>query len=215
MKTPDAPKSHIVAAALLGALTEARWRSGELLSRKSAELAPDLLRGHAAEMAFSPIGRDQVLSLALSAAADDLEAGRAPADERALFLRAHPPDESARAQVRGRIPVFNPAATREVRAVVEELERRCRPECRGDVEMSERLANEADLQELLWDDPRLPCEDRVRLIMLLSVAQLRERAQALGRPALAATDGAHKPDEAAATPRRGWTEALRAALGRR
>ena len=76
MRSPDYAKAHIVAAAALGALTEARRQSSELLSRQSADAAPDLLRGHAAEMAFSPLGRDQVLSLALLVAADDLEGGR-------------------------------------------------------------------------------------------------------------------------------------------
>src|SRR5688572_22190558 len=73
MKPPDTPKSHIVAAAALGALVEARRRSRNVLSRRSAEGAPDLLRRHAADLALSPIGRDQLLRAALLEAADDLE----------------------------------------------------------------------------------------------------------------------------------------------
>lgn len=211
MPPPDATKNHIIAAALLGALIEARWRSGDLLSRKSAELAPDLLRGHAAEMAFSPIGRDQVLSLALSAAADDLEAGRLPSDERASFLRAPGPDDSARSGIRRRTILLGASGGSEARGVVEELERRYRPECRNELELSGRLNEDAVLHDLLWDDPRLPCEDPVRLVMLSSGSKLVERAGVLaarGHSASPATRESPKPAEL----RQSWTFALRAAL---
>jgi hypothetical protein len=217
MPPPDASESHVVAAALLGAFTEARWRRSDLLSRKPADLAPDLLRGHAAEMAFSPIGRDQVLSLALFAAANDLDAGRAPSDERAAFLCAPAPDESARLTVRARTLSLSLAGASEARGVVEELERRHRPECDGGFALSERLRNDASLHELLWDDPRLPCADLVRLTMLFSVPRLLERADVLaGRNRTDKADGV-RPKPVAGTDglRRPWARAIWAALGRR
>lgn len=180
MRPPDYAKAHIVAAAALGALTEARWQSTELLSRQSIEAAPDLLRGHAAEMAFSPLGRDQVLSLALLVAADDLEAGRPPAAASDFLLLEPGPDDVARLDVRARVlgSAFAPAA--QARRAAEDLERRHRPECGSDLELSARLTAEANLHELLWDDPRLPGDDRVRLTMLFSVPEILERAEALG-----------------------------------
>ena len=59
------------------AVAEARWEAADLLSRRPA-LAADLLLGHAAELAASPVRSDQLLSLALERAAADLDAGRAP-----------------------------------------------------------------------------------------------------------------------------------------
>jgi hypothetical protein len=59
------------------AVAEARWEASDLLSRRP-ELAADLLRGHAAELAASPDQADQLLCLALERAATDLDAGRAP-----------------------------------------------------------------------------------------------------------------------------------------
>lgn len=180
MRPPDYAKAHIVAAAALGALTEARWQSSELLSRRSADAAPDLLRGHAAEMAFSPLGRDQVLSLALLVAADDLEGGRPPATAAELVLLEPGPDDAARLEVRTRVLNSGLVPTAEARLAAEDLERRHRPECGSDLELSARLTAEANLHELLWDDPRLPADDRTRLTMLFSVPQLLERAEALG-----------------------------------
>jgi len=180
MKPPDYARTHIVAAAALGALTQARWQSGGLLSRESADAAPELLRGHAAEMASSPLGRDQMLSLALLAAADDLEAGRSPAMVSERVLLEPGPDDAARLGVRTRVLSSGLLPTADARRAAEDLERRHRPECANDLELSARLTADANLHELLWDDPRLPADDRARLTMLFSVPQLLERADALG-----------------------------------
>ena len=191
MKPPDYAKAHIVATAALGALTEARWQSSELLSRRSADAAPDLLRGLAAEMAFSPLGRDQVLSLALLVAADDLEAGRSPAAAASELVLLQPgPADAARSDVRARVlnsgvipraaAVAVAVAPADARRAAEDLERRYRPECGSDLELSARLTAEANLNELLWDDPRLPGDDRTRLTMLFSIPQLLDLAEALG-----------------------------------
>lgn len=180
MRPPDYAKAHIVAAAALGALTEARRQSRDLLSRRCADAAPDLLRGHAAEMARSPLGRDQVLSLALLVAADDLECRRSPAATSELVLLEPEPDEAARLDVRTRVLDSGLVPTAEARLAAEDLERRHRPECGSDLDLSARLTAEANLHETLWDDPRLPADDRTRLTMLFSVPQLLERAEALG-----------------------------------
>ena len=205
MKPPDA-KAHILATAALGAITEARWERDDLLSRRSMAGAPDLLRGHAAEMAFSPLARDQVLSLALIVAADDLEAGRAPAGGWDLLLPEPGPDEAARLEVRARVLNLGAVPTLEARAVAEDLERRLRPECAGDHELAARLTGDANLHEILWDDPRLPGGDRARLTMLFSIPRLLERAEALSSH--------RRPDavraDVAADPRAPW---LRRILG--
>lgn len=178
MKPPDG-NAHIAAAAALGALTEV-WRRGSgLLSREVADAAPGLLRGHAAEMASSPLGRDQVLSLALLTAADDLEGGRTPSATHDLALPDLAPDDDARQTVRSRVLLSGLMPTAAARRAAYELEQRHRPECAGDLELSARLTAEADLHQRLWDDPRLPGDDRTRLTMLFSVPQLLERAEGL------------------------------------
>ena len=84
---PPAPEDPIASAAV-EALLAARWECADVLSRRPARLAADLLRGHAAELATSPLASDQVLSLALDTAARDIEAGNPPLDGGAMFLFA-------------------------------------------------------------------------------------------------------------------------------
>lgn len=180
MKMRDAGVTDPVAGATVDALMAAQWQCADLLSRKSSTLAGELLRGHAAELASSPIARDQILSKALDAAAADLEADRAPLrDGAAFFFRDPPPCATAKLVVREQVFRHHGVPGRASDDVAAELERRHRPDCRADHELSARLADEARLHELLWDDPRLPGEDHTRLIMLCAVPKMLERAQAL------------------------------------
>jgi hypothetical protein len=80
-------KDPLVGAAV-EALLVARWEVAELLSRRPSQLAADLLRGHASELASSALASDQMLSLALETAARDIEAGNPPLGEGCLFLLA-------------------------------------------------------------------------------------------------------------------------------
>lgn len=174
------PDPSLVTAAAIVALMEARWESNDLLSRRSITLAPDLLRGHAAELAASAIGRDQLLGLALEEAARDLEGGRPPLADGPLFLvdepaRACPGRSALRDEVLGGGGV--PLA--ESQRVADEIEQRQRRECIEVRELSQRLVSEARLQELLWDDPRIPATGRTRLVMLCSAPRLLERAREL------------------------------------
>jgi len=180
MSTRDAVPADIVAAASIDALMAARWECEDLLSRRPPASTRDLLLGHAAELASSPIARDQVLSRALDAAAADLEAGRPPLDAGVAFLlREQSPCAKARERVREQVFRHGGVPARASDDAAAELERRVRAECPADHELSERLAREAHLQEVLWDDPRLPAETHTRLIMLCAVPKVIERALAL------------------------------------
>jgi hypothetical protein len=181
MKPRDRPKSHIAAAAALGAITHARWQSRELLSRRSMAVAADLLRGHAAELTFSPIGRDQLLSLALVAAADDVEHDRQPRADRAAILPEPGPSEADRSKVRQQVFQSGALPTAEASRVLDDVERRLRPECAHDRALSARLIEDAALHELLWDDPRLSCDQHTRRAMFGSIPLLHKRAEVLGR----------------------------------
>jgi hypothetical protein len=172
--------SDPVAAAAVEAMMEARWEASDLLSRRPPPLACDLLQGHAAELAGSAIAHDQVLSLALDAAARDLAAGRAPLADGALFLFQEPaPEPAARQAVREGALREDGVPLADSHRVAEEIEERRRREGGEPGELAGRLVAEARLHELMWDDPRLPATSRTRLVMLCSAARLIERAEAL------------------------------------
>jgi hypothetical protein len=160
------------------ALRAARWESAELLSRRPPRLAADLLRGHAAELATSPLGGDQVLSLALETAARNIELGSAPMDEAGVFLGAEEGDV-AEARERLRMLVLQPSPASSSVDVVDQLERRLADRLLTAAELAERLTAEASLQEALWDDPRIPAAIPVRLAMRQSIPRLRRRASEL------------------------------------
>jgi hypothetical protein len=216
MKPPDTHKGHIVASAALGALSEARWRSRDVLSGKSAEAAPGLLRGHAAELAVSPIGRDQLLGAALLAAADDLERGRPFRFDGHMALPEPPPSEAERTRIRREAFGAGAIPTAESRKVLEDLEVRYRPECGSAAELSARLEADANLHEAVWDDPRLACAPRTRLVMLFSVPKLLDRAEELAPDRTPAASVSPGPAVKAARPRgagRRWALAYQALQG--
>jgi hypothetical protein len=174
------PDPDVVASAAIVALMDARWESSDLLSRRPSQLTPDLLRGHAAELAASPIGRDQLLSIALDAAAQDLDEGRPALANGALFLIDDPnPAVDARAAVRNAALGQGGVPLAESQRVADDIEQRQRRECIEVRELSRSLAAEARLHELLWDDPRIPADSRTRLVMLCSVPRLLHRAEEL------------------------------------
>jgi len=180
MSAPDAALPDVVATAAIGALMAARWKCADLLSRRPPASVRDLLLGRAAELASSPIARDQILSRALDAAAGDVEAGRPPLDQGAAFLFREPsPCVRAREVVREQVFRHGCVPARASDDAATELECRVRAECPDGHELSVRLAREAHLQEVLWDDPRLPAETHTRLIMLCAVPKVIARALAL------------------------------------
>lgn len=176
MKPPDGT-GDLIASAALGAVMEARWHAQDLLSRKPREAAPGLLRGLAAEMSFSPLARDQVVSLALNLAADAIEQDGDVHGIGALeVLERLGPAEAERLAIRREVLAGGSTPTTEPRQVAERLECHYRSDCRSSSELARRLRDEADLHELLWDHPKLPCDDGTRLVMVFSVLALRERA---------------------------------------
>jgi hypothetical protein len=180
MKTRDSEPMDLVASAAVDVLMAARWQCADLLSRKSSGSTRELLFGRAAELASSPIARGQILSKALEAAAADLEAGRPPLEEGAsFFCREHPPSCTARQIVRDQVFRHVGVPSRVSDAAAAELERRHRTEGCADNELCGRLAAEAQLHELLWDDPRLPAGAHTHLIMLCTTPKLVELAETL------------------------------------
>lgn len=172
------PISESLASALVAALAAARWHVADLASRRPRDLVPDLLSGRAAELALSPMAADQLLSLALDAAAADLAAGRPPLADGVLsfFPRlgtTDPADES---------PLGTEADARrfvEDLGLVAELEARHRALGLAGAELAARLAEDAQMQDFLADDPRIPAGPSVRLLMRASIGPILERSRAL------------------------------------
>jgi hypothetical protein len=174
------PDPDVVASAAIAAVMDARWESSEALSRGPAELASDLLRRRAGELATSPAGRDQLLSVALQAAAADIAAGRPALADGALFLLEAPaPDPAARDALRAAVLKQGGVAVAESQRVAEEVEARQRRDGVEAAALAQQLRAEARLQELLWDDPRLPAAARTRLVMLCTIPRLLRRSEEL------------------------------------
>ncbi len=164
----------LLAAASAVARGAARWERFDVETRRPAAESRELLLARAAELALSPIGRDQLLSLALeqgieaTGAVDLLARVPAPAPEREGIAQ--------------QVFALAPRRSSESASVVLELEARhvrslgadgwpdCVPAC---------LRQEALLHEVLWDHPAIPAPADVRLIMLCSVPKLLQRADDL------------------------------------
>lgn len=177
MRPPD-PGPSLLRNLADEALREAWWERLEMSTRRPADLVPDLLRARAAELALSPIGRDQILSRAMDLIA---ERRREPSPVDADVLFGGSPTEEQRLAVRQRVfaagaqPSF---ASSDAAARVEERHRRSLADGSAAL-ISHALTFDAALHETLWDDPRAPASDPVRLALLCSVPKLRERAAEL------------------------------------
>ena len=156
------------------AISAAWWERVDLEARRPGEIHADLILGKAAELAFSPIGRDQLISLALEKGVRD-----AGSPEPLLETSALPGE---RAVIAKRVFRHAPHRTSETEALVvrieERIARRLGRDTRYDI-LPQRMRQEAALQEILWDHPAIPAGDEIRLAMFCSVPKLLERVEAL------------------------------------
>ena len=160
------------------------------------------LRMQARELAQSAIGRDQVRSRAFEAAADDIAWGRAPlADWRTFAIDAAQVSDADRAALRAGVPEPDETANARGRQVAREIERRAlstHDACDAIRGLAAELGAEAEIQESLWDDPRIAAAPELRALMRASVFPLRRRVGELALPAHPA------PPPQAAPAVRGW-----------
>ncbi len=171
MRANDAMLLEAAASEAVGA---AWWERVDLEARRPGESHADLILGKAAELALSPVGRDQLMSLALEKGLRD-QAGPEP-----LLETSAPPAE--RAMIAKRVFRQAPHRASETEALVHRIEernaRRLGRDTRYDL-LPQRMRQEAALQEILWDHPAIPAGDDIRLAMLCSVPKLLERVEAL------------------------------------
>lgn len=180
---------RLLAEAVLTISAEARWEALDLTTRRGRSLACDLLRGHSAECACSPSGRDQLLGLALDQAAAAL--GRQVsllADiDLSSFLAPLPIAASAEARIRARSEHLRVSGSDALRRHAESTAsgyRAAVPRRRGDRLMADRLREDALLNRALWADARIPADEPQRAFMLASAPYLEHLAVDQGRPSL-------------------------------
>lgn len=164
---------RVIDAAVSEAISAAQWERVDLESRRP-DIAPDLMLAKAAELALSPMARDQLMSLALEQGAQDFHPDYPLID---LACCTQERDLIAR-QVRA----LGPHKTSDTDALVTAAETRHSERLRHNVRfdlLAERLRQDAVLQETFWDHPDIPATDAIRLTMLCSISRLRDRAEAL------------------------------------
>ena len=164
----------LLEAAASEAVTAARWERLDLEARRPGGAHVDLILAKAAELATSPIGRDQLMSLALAA-------GGRNSDAADLLVRSFTPS-AERAVITERVVRLGPHLAAKTEALVVQIEernaRRLGDDARFDL-LPHRMRQEAALQESLWNHPAIPAGDEVRLAMLCSIPKLLERVDAL------------------------------------
>lgn len=172
----------ILARAIESATEEARWLAFDLLSRRGPEAALDLLRGRSAELAVSAAGQNQLLSLALDQAAASLERGGDVSSVNLKpLLSLSPLPEATAAQTTHeatRLIADDAAVLRET--VTSLFDLASDPPCPASA-ISDRLYEQARLNEACWREVRLPASGVTRALMLAVVPALDGEAVRMRR----------------------------------
>ena len=164
----------LLKAAAAEAVSAARWERVDLEARRPGEAHVYLIMAKAVELASSPIGRDQLMSLALAA-------GVRNSDAAGLLVRSSAPP-AERAVIEERVFRLGPHSAAKTEALVVQIEdrhaRRLGDDAGFDL-LPQRLPQDPALQKSLRNHPALPAGDEVRLEMLWSIPKLLERVEAL------------------------------------
>src|SRR5690606_7619789 len=148
MRSSNSLDTRLVEAALTDAVSAARWERIDLETRRPDYAHREMILAKAAELAMSPVVRDQLLSLALERSVEDglldgpLIDVQAACGERALIAT----------RVFGLGPRKASETDALVLAVEERHSRHLQPKGRVDL-LSQRLEQDAVLHETLWDHP--------------------------------------------------------------
>lgn len=191
-RKPEAGRSSVLsddrdalARAIRSVTEEAQWEALDLLSRRGADTAPELLRGHSAELATSPVSRDQLLSLALDQTAESiLRGGESPMADLQDLRVLCPLSDAAAAAVMAEADRLVECELSLVRQYVGDLVRRAGGSASACTSLSEGLYEQARLNEACWCEARIPAQWRIRALMLASIPTLDAAARVRDRPSL-------------------------------
>lgn len=176
-------KSGVLARAIQAVSEEARWEAFDLLSRRGAEAAPELLRGRSGELAVSPAGRDQLLSLALDQTAASIQrGGKMPMSDLATLLVLHPLSDAAAARVQAEAERLIQSEASAVSQYALDVVRSAEGSPGATSLPSDLLYEQARLNEVCWREARLPAEWPIRALMLASIPSLEAAARVRRRP---------------------------------
>jgi regulator of nucleoside diphosphate kinase len=167
----------LIAPAVAAAVASARWEMADLVARRGRDLAPDLLRGRAAELALSPLAEDQILSVILEAAAGALEQGQASVGAATPLDGPSPADRTVSIRVADQVHWLQASPADE--AWVSDLVARRRSLGLSATGLAARLAEDAGLQALLCHDPRIPADADLRRRMAAIVPLIVRRGREL------------------------------------
>lgn len=179
MRSAASFDDRLVQAAVAEAISTARWERIDLETRRPDSTHSDLMLAKAAELAMSPLARDQLMSLAFE------RFGHGHQPDGPLIGEANAADE--RARVASQVFSAGPHKAADTEALVLAVEARHAARLRQDAcsrLLAQCLEQEAALQEALWDHPDIPAGDTVRLTMLCSIPSLRARAEDLSSSGL-------------------------------
>jgi regulator of nucleoside diphosphate kinase len=165
-----------IAPAVSAADAAARWEMADLVARRGRDLAPDLLRGRAAELALSPLAEDQILSVVLDAVAIQLERGQKSLPTSPLDGPS-PADRTLSASMDDQVSWLHASSADE--AWVSELVARRQSLGLSATGLAARLAEDAGLQALLCHDPRIPADAVLRRRMAAMVPLIIRRGRVL------------------------------------
>lgn len=184
-------EDRLLAKAVQAICAEASWEALELTTRRDREAACDLLRGHSAECAGSPSGRDQLLGLALDQAAAALRHQvAAPAHiDLSSFLVPQRIHSSAEARIRVQSEHLHLSGSDALRRYAESTAsgyRAAAPRRRRNPMMVELLREDALLNRILWADARILADEPQRAFMLACAPYLECMASDQGRPSILA-----------------------------
>lgn len=174
MRSSNRFETRIIEAALADAVSAARWEWIDLATRRPDCVHREWILGRAAELAMSPIARDQLLSLALERSDED-----GALNHPLIDIDGSPRE---RAVIAKRVFSLGAHKAAETEALVRAIEERHSRQLGADASfdrLPERLEQDAVLHESLWDHPDLPGSNSVRMAMLCSVPKLRDRVQDL------------------------------------
>lgn len=178
MPSSNKLKTRIIDAAITEAIAAAQWERIDLESRRPGNTADELMLAKSAELAMSPVARDQLLSIALEHGAQHFHP-----DYPVVNADCEPGE---REPITARVLALGPHKVSETDAVVAMFEDRHAGRLSRNVRfdlLADCLEQEAVLQEYFWNHPDIRGSDSVRLTMLCSVPRLRDRAEALSSSA--------------------------------
>lgn len=184
----EASGAEVVARAAAAAIVQIQDQIAELSDFHGRAGLISRLRLQSQELSTSAVAFDQIKSLALERAADDISWGRAPLANWSTFIDEQDrPTEAARFAIRLQVgppePSDEEAAHELTRSIIARALAREKDAFSAARRFPLLLRRESALQEALWDDPRLRASPETRRLMRAVAAALGEKLAPSPAPA--------------------------------